>query len=80
MKLQKIIMKKVFQLVYHPKHSPGVFPCPQCRKVYRYRTNMLRHIKLECGKDPQFQCPYCPRQTKQKSSLQRHIENKHSFK
>jgi uncharacterized C2H2 Zn-finger protein len=57
---------------------PGAFPCPRCRKVYRYRTNMLRHLKVECGKEPQFQCPYCPCQTKHKSSMQRHIENMHS--
>ncbi|KAJ9600575.1 hypothetical protein L9F63_026287 [Diploptera punctata] len=57
---------------------PGAFSCPRCRKVYRYKTNMLRHLKLECGKDPQFQCPYCPRQTKHKSSMQRHIENRHT--
>jgi uncharacterized C2H2 Zn-finger protein len=59
---------------------PGAFPCPRCRKVYRYRTNMLRHLKVECGKEPQFQCPYCPCQTKHKSSMQRHIENRHSCK
>lgn len=59
---------------------PGVFPCPRCKKVYRYRTNMLRHLKVECGKEPQFQCPYCPCQTKHKSSMQRHMENRHSCK
>lgn len=69
----------------HTKQSnmykvPGVFPCPHCRKVYRYRTNMLRHLKVECGKEPQFQCPYCPCQTKHKSSMQRHMENRHSCK
>ena len=69
----------------HTKHGnmykfPGVFPCPRCRKVYRYRTNMLRHLKVECGKEPQFQCPYCPCQTKHKSSMQRHMENRHSCK
>jgi uncharacterized C2H2 Zn-finger protein len=69
----------------HTKHVnmykfPGVFPCPRCRKVYRYRTNMLRHLKVECGKEPQFQCPYCPCQTKHKSSMQRHMENRHSCK
>lgn len=59
---------------------PGAFPCPRCRKEYRYRTNMLRHLKVECGKEPQFHCPYCPCQTKHKSSMQRHIENRHSLK
>lgn len=59
---------------------PGAFPCPQCRKVYRYRTNLLRHLKVECGKEPQFQCPYCRCQMKHKSSMQRHIENIHSSK
>ena len=54
------------------------FQCTKCDKSYRYKKNMIRHIRFECGKDPQFQCPYCPHQTKQKSSMQTHIRNRHS--
>ncbi|XP_049861389.1 longitudinals lacking protein-like isoform X1 [Schistocerca gregaria] len=40
------------------------FPCPQCGKNYAWKTNMQRHLRLECGKEPQFQCPVCPYQNR----------------
>lgn len=55
----------------------GSFQCPGCGKVYRWRKNMVSHMRLECGKGPQFQCPHCPQRTTQKSSLLTHIYNKH---
>lgn len=55
----------------------GSFQCPGCGKVYRWRKNMVSHMRLECGKEPQFQCPHCPQRTTQKSSLLTHIYNKH---
>jgi len=55
----------------------GSFQCPGCGKVYRWRKNMISHMRLECGKEPQFQCPHCPQRTTQKSSLLTHIHNKH---
>jgi uncharacterized C2H2 Zn-finger protein len=85
--VQDHVLKSPNQQSLHPHKKrgnkyrfPGEFPCPRCRKVYRYHTNMLRHLKVECGKEPQFQCPYCPCQTKHKSSMQRHIENIHYSK
>lgn len=57
--------------------SPGAYPCPQCRKVYRWRGNLNLHLRQECGKDPQFQCPMCPHRSKQKSNLKTHILNIH---
>lgn len=53
------------------------FQCMTCERSYRYKKNMMRHIRFECGKEPQFQCPYCPHQTKHKSSVQIHIRNRH---
>lgn len=55
----------------------GLFPCPTCGKRYNYKHNLLRHIRQECGKEPQFHCPYCPHLTKHKASLQKHIRRKH---
>jgi len=53
------------------------FKCGQCGKSYLYKKSMLRHLRLECGKEPQFYCRYCPHRTKHKSSLLMHITNKH---
>jgi len=55
----------------------NVFQCTQCGKVYMSKGNLTRHLKFECGKEPQFQCPHCPLRTKHKSSLLTHIYCKH---
>jgi uncharacterized Zn-finger protein len=53
------------------------FCCTQCLKVYRHRSNLLRHIRLECGKEPIFHCPYCQHRSKRKGNLMMHIRNLH---
>ncbi|XP_023703668.1 longitudinals lacking protein isoform X35 [Cryptotermes secundus] len=56
------------------------YQCPNCFKSYRMKGTLLRHIRFECGKDPQFQCPHCPQQTKHKSNMLRHIRRYHEPK
>jgi hypothetical protein len=34
-------------------------------------------LRMECGKEPQFQCPYCPQKSKLKGNLKQHIMCKH---
>lgn len=60
-----------------PSRMPGAFKCPGCGKSYWYKKTMLRHLRLECGKEPQFQCPYCPHRAKQKNHLVKHIASRH---
>ena len=60
--------------------DPGIFPCPGCKKMYRYRRNMLSHFRLECGQMPQLQCGYCSYRSKKKYDLKRHIKNRHEGK
>ena len=54
-----------------------LFSCPTCGKGYNYKHNLNRHMRQECGKEPQFHCPYCPHVTKHKASLQKHIHRRH---
>uniref|UniRef100_A0A023EZ95 Longitudinals lacking protein n=1 Tax=Triatoma infestans TaxID=30076 RepID=A0A023EZ95_TRIIF len=51
--------------------------CPTCNKCYSSQHTLRRHIRLECGKEPQFHCPYCPRKTKQRYNLMLHIARAH---
>ena len=55
----------------------GTFNCPDCGKSYLYKKTMSRHIRLECGKEPQFHCPNCPYRAKQKNHLVKHIASRH---
>lgn len=51
--------------------------CSQCGKGYSNNGNLMRHLKFECGKEPQFHCPLCPLRTRHKSNLLSHMYCKH---
>ncbi|KAJ9596805.1 hypothetical protein L9F63_012186, partial [Diploptera punctata] len=53
------------------------FVCDTCGKWYGSRHTLRRHLRLECGKDPQYQCPFCPKKTKQKYNIFLHISRAH---
>lgn len=63
-----------------PGGDPGLFACPSCRKLYRYRRNMLAHLRLECGQLPQLKCHFCSYRSKKKYDLKRHVRNRHEGK
>lgn len=60
-----------------PSKLPGVYPCPQCPKIYSYKNNLLRHMNIECGKQPNLRCPYCSYKSKHKCDMTRHIKKRH---
>lgn len=53
------------------KTIDGKFVC-DCGKVYKRKSDMARHQREECGKEPQFMCRLCPYRAKRKSSLVKH--------
>jgi uncharacterized C2H2 Zn-finger protein len=55
------------------------FVCKRCGKIYRWKKSLYNHVKLECGKEPQFQCPHCPHRAKLNWNLQKHIRLKHPY-
>jgi hypothetical protein len=57
----------------------GCFPCDGCGSTYRHKRSLQKHIRLECGKEPQFHCPYCPTKMKQKGNLRKHISKRHAL-
>lgn len=57
----------------------GQFECPKCLKTYSYFQTLKRHLKLECGKEPQLQCPYCPKRTIHNANLKKHIFRMHTL-
>ena len=74
-------MREVVDLdtVYYGVQPPACFPCNGCGNTYRHKRSLQKHVKLECGKEPQFHCPYCPMKMKQKGNLLKHIRKRHTL-
>lgn len=53
------------------------YKCDKCTKYYQYKHNLWRHLRYECGKEPQFQCLFCPKMCKIKTNLTQHMRLKH---
>lgn len=53
------------------------YTCPKCCKVYTYPSTLHRHLKFECGKQPQFKCPHCLYRAHRKDNIKAHIIGKH---
>ncbi|XP_034938701.1 zinc finger protein 596-like [Chelonus insularis] len=56
------------------------FPCHTCGKSYTRKDTLRRHLRYECGKNPQYICYVCKKGFKQKSNFQRHNLNVHGFR
>jgi uncharacterized Zn-finger protein len=63
--------------VVTPRAQQAPIVCPNCGKMYAWKRNLMRHLKLECDKKPQQKCPYCWFITKHKSVVKTHIYRKH---
>ena len=71
------VKSMVMQPTSSRSSSLGSFPCLQCGKMYMWKTNLQRHLRLECGKEPQCKCPYCPHKTNRKDVLLTHVKLVH---
>ncbi|XP_031346972.1 longitudinals lacking protein, isoforms A/B/D/L isoform X6 [Photinus pyralis] len=56
----------------------GRFDCEQCGRVYARKDTLQRHLKYECGKEPQFTCQCCPAKFKRKELLLKHVQRRHT--
>ncbi|XP_017783481.1 PREDICTED: zinc finger protein 425-like [Nicrophorus vespilloides] len=73
-------------LARHQKHvldqfmmRDNYYLCPQCPKFYLRKNTIKRHLRYECGKQPQFRfsggvrCPKCDRTYKWHKTMKRHL-------
>lgn len=49
--------------------------CNKCGKSYTTIYNLKRHLRFECGVDPQFECVHCGTKFKHKHHLTDHIRS-----
>nr|CAD7440195.1 unnamed protein product [Timema bartmani] len=54
--------------------SEARYFCPNCPKSYLHQHNLIKHLRYECGMDPQFPCPYCPQKATQKGRLEEGLD------
>lgn len=54
------------------------FKCAKCYKSYKQKSDLTRHVTIQCGKKPQEHCPYCNFITFFKFNLKKHISTTHS--
>lgn len=54
-----------------------LYSCNRCERIYTKKHSVLRHLRYECGVDPQFQCSICPQRFKHRSDQQRHERKIH---
>jgi len=52
--------------------------CPDCNRMYAFRSTLLRHYRYECGVEPRFQCHICQARFKRNERLTHHLQNVHS--
>jgi hypothetical protein len=55
------------------------FSCPQCGRSYAAMTSVNRHLRWECGLEPQFTCQVCQRRFYHKHTLTHHLRGAHEI-
>jgi len=51
----------------------GAYACPRCGNSYARPHSLNRHLRFECGVEPQFECPICHKKSKHKHNLMLHM-------
>lgn len=65
---------------YLERDIDGMFYCPrQCGRKYKFKKGLVRHLKFECGIEPQFKCPICHTTFKQQEILKIHLNANHGI-
>lgn len=60
-------------------NEAGRYPCKQCRASYKNRSHLLRHLRFECGVEPQFECYHCGKKFTRDTTLKTHLKNIHKI-
>ncbi|EFN68046.1 Longitudinals lacking protein, isoforms A/B/D/L [Camponotus floridanus] len=69
---------KVFNKSFS-NNNRSKFRCPNdnCDRVFKWKRNLTRHLRYECGIMPRFKCPYCEYCCKFEYDVKKHIIRRH---
>lgn len=56
-----------------PVTMGGAYKCEKCTNSYARLHSLNRHLRFECGVEPQFECPVCHKKSKHKHNLVLHM-------
>lgn len=56
-----------------PTTKGGTYTCKKCGNAYARPHSLSRHLRFECGVEPQFECPVCHKKSKHKHNLVLHM-------
>lgn len=60
--------------VFHIEEQTGTrYYCQNCGRNYNRKTNLNRHLKLECGVPKKFSCSACGRAFARNNELTKHV-------
>ncbi|XP_017783483.1 PREDICTED: zinc finger protein 425-like [Nicrophorus vespilloides] len=51
----------------------------KCMKTYKYKSNMKRHLRYECGLSPKFKCHFCGQLFYYNCQLTKHVKKYHGL-
>ncbi|KAF2890832.1 hypothetical protein ILUMI_15341, partial [Ignelater luminosus] len=57
--------------------SNGMFLCIKCRRAYKTKGSLMRHVKFECSKQKCFCCTMCDKKFTRNTTLMGHIVRMH---
>lgn len=59
--------------IFRKKNSEKKFECDTCKKLYKIKGSLARHITHECNKFRRFDCPRCDRKYLRRDTMLRHL-------
>jgi len=67
------LLKKWINVIFSEQKETRFF-CPNdCGRSYKHKCSIGRHLKFECGVQPQFVCYICRKKFTDKQSMKRHV-------
>jgi rubredoxin len=68
--MKPVELNQLFML--SDEQTSNKYRCETCGKLYKWKQGLRNHVRLECGKPPQFHCTVCTYKTHRKENLIRH--------
>lgn len=59
--------------------APEKFKCSKCKKYFKWKIDLVHHLKVSCGGNKCECCPFCDYRTDRKWNLKSHMKRRHNI-